>query len=187
MSKNLYNVVPHLLPRNSAPREKHRTWMTTDFILSEITNSRMRRTDDIDKDSGKSRFIAMIDGEPLTRLWTDDVTNNKITDDVCARITDVPSQMTKKHRGSATSEIRTLRKNENEAADALSAHLRNQNGLHGLWRQRPKADGRWRPATASGCGGDKPLLEDVGSGQVRKTAGDNGRWRRWNLARLTLG
>ncbi len=56
----------------------------------------MRHTNDINNDGGKLRFIAMIDGEPLTRLWADNVTNNKITDDVCAHVTDGPSQMTKK-------------------------------------------------------------------------------------------
>ncbi len=51
--------------------------MTTDFIHEKNITSEMRRTGDINNDGGKSRFIAMIDGEPLTRLWTDDVTNNK--------------------------------------------------------------------------------------------------------------
>ncbi len=106
----------------------------------------MRRTDDINKNGGKSRFIATIDGEPLTRLCTDDVTNNKITDDVNARVMDGPSQNDEEAPGfgdqQSTCASEKKEKNENEAQTRYRRVYKNQNGFRGLRRQRPKADGR---------------------------------------------
>ncbi len=48
------------------------------LYLKENTDSGIRRTGDTHRDDGKSRFIATIDGEPLTRLRTDDVTNDNL-------------------------------------------------------------------------------------------------------------
>ncbi len=98
--------------------------MTTDFIHEKNTTSGMRRTDNINNDGGKSRFIAMIDGKPLTLLWTNDVTNNKNHGrrmrprNGQAQPNDEKAPGFSNQRSTYASE-----KNENEAANALLTRL----------------------------------------------------------------